>query len=572
MDRCCISPSSNKNRVLTRVGKLLNTTDQLDQVQKLSSVKCIDYLEQLERRSGNLVEWVTGSEFQCSLTPSIYETCLLLIADIPESDIQMLENIVGSNYVTKLIKQQLPDGSWSTDPRVDFPPDKVINTLSVLLVLNKYDLLSQQILYSALNYLSKSIPKILSINSDKKTIAMEGIVIELLMRCTRAQIPLPISLEELRHLKEEKDHKLSHKLAHARGGPSTVYSVLDAAATTNSIDWVRVASFQEIDGSMGVHPSSTIALMEHTSPDSEVYKRALIYLRNSIIPRQGVPAFSPANLFESWWALFYVTRSPLAPVIWQYANPEVFRAIPSEGIAVAESFSLPDVDTVAMNATALLTIGVEVDLAVLSPFYRDGIYECYPGENRLSVSANVHALMAIVAQATNSQSLHLPDYLRGQFISCLRRVLSEMSTLGYVTDKWYLSDIYTTAHTLELFIDILYLRDIPLDMLHLVREKIISIIRYLNEQYDPDGYWTIDAISSLEATGYALQALVKAEKAGFLKIDRHMLFAVKTFLLSRSAQTDLPLWVGKTLYRSEVITEAVQLSTLAIIETLITDD
>jgi hypothetical protein len=148
-----------------------------------------------------------------ALNTSIYETCYFLTSDylaaLPpaiQADYFAALNIPGAHDPAALVQSlaalQNVDGSWSSDPRLDFPPDKVITTLIVLRAMYAY--LVEPVLHSwdaglldeagyrarlsplqtqfdrAGGYLRENIFKVLTIGEAKKTFARgRGVLVHL---------------------------------------------------------------------------------------------------------------------------------------------------------------------------------------------------------------------------------------------------------------------------------------------------------------------------------------------------------------------------------------------------------
>src|SRR5574341_903864 len=154
-----------------------------------------------------------------ALNTSIYETCYFLTSDYlaalpPElqADYFAALNLPGARDPAALVQSlaalQNDDGSWSSDLRLDFAPDKVITTLIVLRatyaylvepVLRDWDagLLDEAGYRAQLSplqtrfdraggYLRENIFKVLTIGEAKKTFACEAYVLIHLQALERA--------------------------------------------------------------------------------------------------------------------------------------------------------------------------------------------------------------------------------------------------------------------------------------------------------------------------------------------------------------------------------------------------
>jgi hypothetical protein len=250
-------------------------------------------------------------------------------------------------------------------------------------------------------------------------------------------------------------------------------------------------------------------------------------------------------------------------------TPHLLTPVPESGLAVTESFSLPDVDTTAMKLAALLFMEQDVSIQSLDAFYTAaGNFQCYQFENRISPSANVHALLVLVLKAEQTGSL--TSRSQTQFVAGLEYLLAELADTDHLVDKWNLSDIYATCHAIELFIHIgesFVLEKIPRTTRYLMYAKTLEMLQYILAQLSPDGGWGDAGFSTLEETAYAVRAMVKAHLAGIIDI-RPLIEGARLYLNYHQPTEDIPLWIGKSLYKSQVITRALQLSALAWLDSL----
>lgn len=504
-----------------------------------------------------LLHLLTSDDFHCGFAVSPYETLAVASAPFDQTALGPEWPRRRAEFLSAFEREQASDGSWGSDRYGDFAPDRIITTLAALAAYDRHRGLDAERRNRAVRSLREQIPAALTISAAKKPIAFEALLVELLTQAHRRGYAIieAAHLEALVRLRDDRLHRKRDLLTRGRG---TIHSILDTIPP-EGLDWQRVSDFQESDGSMGIYPSSTAALLANLPKDSPAFERGAAYLRGAMRPDGSFPPFHPSGEFERWWSLLALAQSPLRSRIrlptWLSCE------LPKQGISVAPSFSLPDVDTTSMKAATLLTLGHPVDLDFLHAFYRGGVFECYQYEDRVSPSANVHALMAIVAAAKLRPEIITPEYTT-MMATALRYLLDALGDSDHFQDKWHLSDIYTTAHAAELFADMLSspaLPGAPVLVGH-VRAKLERMARYLLENANADGGFGCRRTSTVEETGYVVRALCVLAEHGLVEVPERLLVRAGIYLQIHEANDDPPLWLGKTLYRSPVITTSQQLS------------
>lgn len=476
-----------------------------------------------------------------------------------------------SRYLDRLLSRQLPDGSWQEDARHQYLPDAMVSTSSALLALltNHRVTPESRTVQKGLAFLAQNLPVVLKMDDEKKPIGFEAILVDHLNRLAGFVPALAIDAQMLAGITHQIRARLAPKLGHLHQTRITLHSVLDAfTGQTEGIDWQALAALQEADGSMGIYASSTLALLEHLEPTSPAYQKGLGYLQAAVDLPLALPPFYPSNAFEIWWALYHLGDSPLKGIVALALRQagHLLAPVPAQGIAVTENFSLPDVDTTAMKLAALLFLEQEAAIDSLESFWMQGVFRCYQYENRVSPSANVHALMAIVLKAERDG--RLLEAQRAWIVAGLEYLLAELQDKDHLVDKWHLSDLYATCHATELFIHIaesFIVEKLPRRMRHRMYAKTLEMLQYTLTQRCPDGGWGDAVVSTVEETGYAVRALAKAHLAGIIDI-RPLLETASAYLLTHRPADDIPLWIGKSLYKSFSITQALQSSALAWLE------
>lgn len=529
----------------------------------------LQYQYQLSQELSNFLHHILAADFHGSLSNSLYENCAILASSLPAELKDKLLNRLGTqDYFHRLLMSQSEDGSWREDTRIFYLPDALISTTSVLLVILTNNLIpiDHQIVQKAVSFISKHLLKALTVDEMKKTIAFEPILIAHINRLIELGLTFGLEQDVFHQLNLKRNTMLEHKLAHLYDANATIHSILDAFSDkAKQIDWQRLSSWQEANGSMGIYISSTIQLLENIDVNTLAYQKGLDYLTCCINETNGPTAFAPSDTFEIWWSLYLLCGSPLSYEIRDTLASIDFN-IPQIGVAVTNNFSLPDVDTTAMKIATLRFLGKLVDIKPIMNFYNGQAYQCYHYENRLSPSANIHALMALV-NAVESM-LQIPPEVYEQLVSSLNYLLAQLQP-DHFHDKWHLSNLYTTCHAVELFTVLLssnVFRTLPSPVMQMVSERVILMIRYILDKHNSDGGFGEFIDSTVEETSYAVSALIKASKALDMDFEQEIFASSQSFLLTHTPDTDIPLWLGKTLYKSWAITQAAKLSALAWID------
>jgi hypothetical protein len=632
-----------------------------------------DSLERIAALTTSIVD----SEFRTGFDTSPYEFLDVLcgLDDLRQSDsmqkyadgviADLLKSICFyspqeiQNFLQETLSRQSSDGSWSTDPRISFLPDKVLTTALILQVLLRYKILPSTAAYqrgdlpledfaehilpyemalsAGYKFLNDHIIGITRIKRDKETIACAGLALiqynrvrTLLKKLyTTGHRNISGSLLEwlnigVNHaymgvLKNTMTRRLAAKLGDLTSRQGTIHSVLDVLTEAGLEDpdvWVRIGYQQNaFNGSLGLYPSSTMAWLlnvlpaldekdwvifqQHTSTVekpcietcyqqvqllsvSESFKtfwRALAYLKDFLVNAKGVPPFYPADQFEIWWALMSLSRTSLAEAVASSIGVYSFDSYPlDQSIGITRGF-LTDVDTTAMRIATLANMGVEVSLDPLNEFYvpERRAYMCYPHENRISPSANIHALMAITAVCRRQYGGQLPEQHTEAFYGSLTYLLQLLQDADHFEDKWHLSDLYASGHGVELFCDLLEWERssgvLGTYVCERLQEEIQRLAGFILSHARTDGGFSsiMQQSSSFEETGYAVSALVSIEEAGLIQLDSALLSRAYQFLSEAfdRSNTDgvgmrgmfstgivVPIWIAKTLYGSAPIAMA----------------
>jgi hypothetical protein len=263
------------------------------------------------------------------------------------------------------------------------------------------------------------------------------------------------------------------------------------------------------------------------------------------------PEAAPITVFERLWVGAALARAGLLAdreraLVRGWAD----RIHDPAGVRGAPGLMADADDTSMALVTGLLT-GANRDPAPLEAFARDGHYDCYPGEDTGSVTANAHAAQAL--------ALHLRRAPGGDPAAAdrLRQVrgwlIERQEPQGHWPDKWHASPYYATARCVTALAG----ADQPG-----AAEAVARAADWAAGTRHADGSWGAWG-GTAEETAYGVQILLGADPAG---CDRDLLARSGTLL--RQAADDPghrhpALWHDKTLYAPLAMVRAEILAALA---------
>ena len=219
-----------------------------------------------------------------------------------------------------------------------------------------------------------------------------------------------------------------------------------------------------------------------------------------------------------------------------------------EGAGLARSRALPeDGDDTATALATLNDLGAPISIDPLRAFEADGHYLSYHGESSSSLSANAHALEALLSAAPQDRSA-----LRGRIQSTTAYLLERCGPEGCWTDKWHISPYYATqacVHALARTTDAA------------AHQSLGSTMAWIAQTQRPDGGWGCGG-SSVEETAYALLTIAAARRLVVPgSTENRSAKASWSWIVARGRNylqqhmTDLahpdrlpPMWVDKDLY------------------------
>ncbi|MFQ5493147.1 MAG: hypothetical protein ACE5DX_03250 [Candidatus Dojkabacteria bacterium] len=530
---------------------------------KVTTEPVQDTPKDLKARARALICELESPEFKGSFVRCLYEEAALASYNGTDKPSWLQE--FQEDFFNKITEEQNPDGSWSNHKKSEFVPDKVVTTLAVLNSLDNQTSKLNHARSSAWRFLNDTVPRILQVSAHKKTFAFEAILAKKLSTAitTSKSAPSQEVLYATSLLKKETERIFKKKISKLYRKNSTIHSLLDALPSPQKIDWERVQPFQEDNGSMGIYPSSTLEFLTHTKGKTRPRLSAFRYVQEVLQKNDNhLVQFYPSENFERYWSYYALVSSPLGDLLKDNQNFRI--PSPTKGLSVSKYFSLPDVDTSAMKDYVALRAGAQTELEFIDHFYADGTLYCYEDENRVSPSANIHVLMAMIEldRRTNGRYLSLQRH-KQQFHTVLEYLSEIIKKYGFIEDKWHISDLYPVSHGLELFSKLSNLHSIESKYTSLIATSMSKLQSWLLDKRKPQG-WGVHTEPTIEETSYAIMGLLQT-KDGSKKLGQTFIGNIRQFLLMAPIESDPPLWIGKTTYKSNSIPEALRLSALALI-------
>ncbi|HLY30487.1 MAG TPA: hypothetical protein VKQ36_05635, partial [Ktedonobacterales bacterium] len=417
---------------------------------------------------------------------------------------------------------------------------------------------------------------------DIDTPFFEFLVPILASELARLGISLPIPGLEV--MTQRRDAKLARLPFHLlTEGHSPLIHALEALGPSlgdPQFDSLRDA--RAPNGSYGCSPAATAAvLIYHTPWDAQAAQWLRRLVNRSPGASEGLrgamPTSHPADTFEAAWALHFLLHSGVAlDVATNSSVQKLLRLLAASltpaGVSFSRNHALPpDADDTAVTIALLNRLGVQTNLAPLWTFLRGDHLITYISERTASVSANAHALEALlgvdaigVDRALTRRRTHLVEFL-----------LAQRDPGGFWRDKWHISPLYATLES------ILALTKVPEQA---VWRQLEPTLDWLLGAQDNAGVWrqapatTILAadMAAIEETAYgvlALRTLARTLAAivpqRMLRMATQQLRRGQGFLAGYAAPTTLNLlrlpamYVDKGLYIPYRVVRAAILAALS---------
>jgi halimadienyl-diphosphate synthase len=463
---------------------------------------------------------------------------------------------------TWILDQQRSDGGWGP-----FGPYSALPTMAAMLAvlsLPRRSLRRQRAIAIGSRYLQTML-------AGRSFGAIDTPFLELLApmlaeRLYTQGVAIPFSqLEALQARGVERRAQLPlAALYHPR---STLVHALEAFGP--AIDYQRLRALRTRDGGYGASPAATASVLLYAPEwDSEAARWLGRLARRGGQQGGGMPATHPLDVFEAAWVLHFLLQGGFHLPL---RDPRIARAVAwlrssigPKGVGLARSRALPeDGDDTATTLATLNDLGAPTSVDPLRAFEADDHYLSYHGESSSSLSANAHALEALLSVA--------PPYretLRGRIQSTTAYLLEMRGPGGFWADKWHISPYYATqacVHALARTTDTA------------THQSLGPTLACIEQTQHSDGGWGCGG-SSMEETAYALLTIAAARRVVFPPATKNRSAqAPWSWIVARGRNylqrhlSDLahpnrlpPMWVDKDLYAPPRIIRAAVLAALRI--------
>ncbi len=292
-------------------------------------------------------------------------------------------------------------------------------------------------------------------------------------------------------------------------------------------------------GSIATATATTAAYLRALRQHGRDSARAAAFLNHVLnLGHGGVGFCWPVEIFELTWVLDSFRRAGFAPTDREIAPyiKELARMYdaPPMGLSWSQVFPVNDSDNTATGYTVLRWAGLNPSMKPLLKFWDSNHFFTYLDERTPSVSANVHALMALRTSLSSYEhkqlAIRVTEWLRQQ-----------LDRHHQFNDKWHISPLYVTSRAISA------LAGWDDDLARRCVEFVLA-------RQDRSGGWGSGERPSIEETSFAVLGLIAASQAGLLR-DMSSLKLANQFLSKNSAQRpSARLWIGKTLYQPVGVT------------------
>jgi halimadienyl-diphosphate synthase len=456
---------------------------------------------------------------------------------------------LSSHSLAWLAENQLPDGSWGAAAPMYYH-DRVLCTLAAMIALTYRGRRGQDKVQIergrlALERIVGGATQGLSADPNGATVGFEMIAPTLAAEAERLGIIKKQGDRILGRLSKQRAKKLSYLKDNMISKYVTIAFSAEMAGTDGK-HMLDIKNLQENNGSIGLSPSATAYFATYIKKGDEA---SLKYLHSIVKPDGGLPNVAPFDIFEIAWSLWNLGMIPNLEATSKLQPHIDFLSkawVPRRGVGFARDYSVKDSDDSVITYSALLSFGIEKDLASMLAYEEKDHFRCFDLEVNPSISANIHILHALRQTGLSQKNSSVQ-----KIISFLRRTRNDRH---FWVDKWHSSAYYPTAHAI-------------IACAGFENDLVKDSVAWLLDSQNANGSWGT-YIQTAEETAYALQALwAWNEKAG--KIPKAVIRNGARWLAEHMEPPYPPLWIGKCLYNPRLVIRSAVISALALAQKIL---
>ncbi|MFJ7497639.1 prenyltransferase/squalene oxidase repeat-containing protein [Streptomyces sp. NPDC097727] len=475
-----------------------------------------------------------------SVGPSLYETARVLSAApwLPGEP----------RRITYLLEQQAPDGSWGEGPL----PYRLLPTLSAVeaaLAVLRRGTTSAEVtgrLTAAVNTGLDVLRTLPPVCPWPDTAAAEILVPSLVARINE-KLGSPTTGE---NTPDPGGPRLPVPGGFHASAPASVARRYEPAGSLpvkfhhtfeGIAGYIPPSLVPDAEGLLGSSPAATAARAAR-SPATTA--QAITDL-TAVAQRYGglFPEAAPLRVVERLWVAAALARAHLPAAALPTVRGWAEEIYDPQGVRGAPGL-MTDADDTAMAVLVASLVGLPYDPAPLDLFHNGSHYDCYIGEDTGSVTANAHALQALVSHLRHRpaaehtygpRAAKLCDWLIGR-----------QQPEGHWSDKWHASPYYATARSVTALAQYGG---------HHASRAARSAAAWTTGTQRADGSWGVWH-GTAEETAYAVKILLST--ATPTPQRTRALDLAETYLRTTShpGHQHPALWHDKTLYAPTAVIEA----------------
>ncbi|MFE7401815.1 prenyltransferase/squalene oxidase repeat-containing protein [Streptomyces sp. NPDC057557] len=297
----------------------------------------------------------------------------------------------------------------------------------------------------------------------------------------------------------------------------------------------------DAEGLLGSSPAATAA---RAARQPATTAQAITDL-TAVAQRYGglFPEAAPLRVVERLWVAAALARAHLPAAALPTVRGWAEEIYDPQGVRGAPGL-MTDADDTAMAVLVASLVGLPYDPAPLDLFHNGSHYDCYIGEDTGSVTANAHALQALVSHLRHRptaehtygpRAAKLCDWLIGR-----------QQPEGHWSDKWHASPYYATARSVTALTQYGG---------HHASRAARSAAAWTTDTQRADGSWGVWG-GTAEETAYAVKILLNATTPTPRRTRALHLAETYLHTTSHTGHQHPALWHDKTLYAPTAVIEA----------------